>query len=574
MSNLADRHIERLRAKVLKRFTAKDIPEWLTEHTFLEGLPFSFKNHEYQEKIARDDSVEKVIKKCSQVGISELSLRESLALVNIIPGFVIAYTLPTAGFASTFSKTRVDPVIQSSRYLSDALDKRVDNSEVKRFSDSYIYFKGCSSSNAPISIPCSMLVHDEVDFSSEEVMSQYESRLTHSKWKRKTRLSTPTLPDFGIDMHFKASRRHFNFVKCNHCNHQFVPDYYRDVHIPGYFGSLADIRKHTLTAIRWKEAAMHCPKCHGVPSLQPEHREWVVENTDENYVAAGYQVSPFDAPNIVSTPELVKTSTNYARQQDFVNYALGQAMEDKQATFTAEELNALFVDIDVAAHTYVIGLDLGMTCHLVVGAIPANGGLFVVHAEKIPVGELRARLPKISLQWNTSVIVSDSQPYTESIISMQVNMTNLWGAVYTKSKSVEIFSVKLQEEDEKKGRELVRQVNINRDKAFDSYMADVRAGLVAFKNCEMKQEIINHHLDMKRMKVFDDSNEIMYTWKKSTVGEDHFHHAMCYLYIAARLKGTAHISSISSFSIKTFALPEKVLNPVDAAWAAKRGWGK
>jgi len=101
-------HIERLRAMVLTRFTASQVPDWLMKHTKIAGRPFSFKNHEYQETILRDSSQEKVIIKPSQVGLSEISVRAALALVNIISPYNIAYTLPTAGFAGTFAKTRCD----------------------------------------------------------------------------------------------------------------------------------------------------------------------------------------------------------------------------------------------------------------------------------------------------------------------------------------------------------------------------------------------------------------------------------------------------------------------------------
>jgi hypothetical protein len=566
-------HVERLRAMVLSRFTAAQVPDWLIKHTKLGGRPFSFKNHEYQEVILRDDSQEKVIIKPSQVGLSETSIRTALALANIISPYTIAYTLPTAGFASMFVKTRLDPVIATSPYARDALNTAVDNSEVKMFGESFIHFRGCAAGNAAISIPVDHLMHDEVDFSDQEVLSQYESRITHSEYKRKTKLSTPTLPDFGIDAEFKASRRHFNMVKCNHCNHWFQPDYYKHVRVPGFLGDLREVNKSHLPRIRWQEAALHCPDCGGVPSLQPEFREFVCENPTENHVAAGYQVSPFDAPNIITCASLVKTSTNYKRPQDFVNFGLGLAMEDKDATFTREELEALFVRVEGRAPTFVMGLDLGITSHLMVAAVGEDESMLVVHAEKVPVGALRTRIPELSLQWNVSVIVSDSQPYTETIIAMQANMPNLFGAVYIRSKAVEIYNVKMQEEDEKKGKELVRQVNINRDKAFDAYMGAVRGGMVAFQDTPERQDIVQHHLDMKRGKIFDDSNEIAYTWKKSALGNDHYHHAALYTYIASKLKGTAHVSSISSFAVRTILLPEKVLNPADEFWAKRRGWG-
>jgi hypothetical protein len=567
-------HIERLRAMVLQRFSYTDVPEWLIKHTKspkVIGAPFSFKGREYQLAILKDPSQEKVVIKPSQVGISELTLRVAVALANIISPLSIAYTLPTAGFASLFVKTRLDPIINTSPYLKANVNPELDNSEVKGFGDGLIYFKGCAAGNAAISIPVDVLIHDEVDFSDSEVLTQYESRITASEHKMKFKLSTPTVPGYGIHEEFANSRRNHNFCKCNHCNHWFLPDYWDHVKIPGYKGDLHDIKKANLPSIDWQNAVILCPNCGKVPSLMPEHREWVVENPGENHVAAGWAIQPFDAPTIVSIPSLVKTSTNYSRAQDFSNFALGKAMEDKDTTFSREELNALFTTSDYAAPTYVIGLDLGLTCHLAVGAVASDGSIFVVHTELIPIGGLKPRLQAISAQWNVSVIVSDSQPYFETILSLQERMPNLWGAVYNNTTTLQLFQVKLQAEDDKSGKTLIRQVTINRDRTFDAYMDAVRQGKIGFKDSANKSLIIEHHLDMKRVKTWDKSGEIVYTWSKSKVGNDHFHHTCgAYLYTASQILGTAHVTSRSTFSMYGLRVPEKVLSPKDDFFAPRR----
>ena len=199
LDRISSMHIERLRSATLNKFSVDTIPEWITTHTKIGGENYSFVDHEYQERILRDTSREVNVRKCSQVGLSETSARLALALVAVLPKYTVAYTLPTAGFAQTFMRTRVDPIIQSSPFLSELVHATTDNAEVKRFGESYLYLKGSQSSNAPISVPCDHLIHDEIDFSDPETISQYHSRITHSKYKRKTRLSTPTAPGRGID---------------------------------------------------------------------------------------------------------------------------------------------------------------------------------------------------------------------------------------------------------------------------------------------------------------------------------------------------------------------------------------
>lgn len=380
MDNVIEDHINRVRTSVLKRHTAASIAKWITENTTYAGQPYSYHDHEFQESILSDTSVDVVVVKCSQVGLSEVGVRMALALVNVLRPYTVAYTLPTAHFAGTFTKTRIDPVIEGSKAMRGNIHKTNDNTEVKQFGDSFLYVRGAASSNAPISIPVDHLIHDEVDFSDQEVLGQYVSRLTHSKWRRTTKISTPTLPGFGIHKAFQETRRHYNMCKCHHCGHWFMPDYYKHVKIPGYTGHLLEITKTTLAKVRYQEAALHCPSCGAVPSLQKEHREMVCENPSENLLGAGYQVTPFDAPNIIQIPYLIAASTKYDRIQDFVNFNLGLAAEDNEATLTRADFDNVFVQADAPEGVvYVMGVDVGNTYHFAIGAVDAWGGIFTVH---------------------------------------------------------------------------------------------------------------------------------------------------------------------------------------------------
>ena len=554
MSNITLNHLNRLRTAVLKRHSAASIAKWITENTTYAGQPYSYAEHEYQERILSDQSPEVNVRKCSQVGLSECSARMALSLVNVISPYTVAYTLPTAHFAGTFAKTRIDPVIEGSKVMRDAIHKASDNSEVKRFGDSFLFIRGAASSNAPISIPCDHLVHDEVDFSDQEVLGQYQSRLTHSKWKRVTRLSTPTLPNFGIDKSFQGSRRHFNMVKCHHCGHWFVPDYYKHVKVPGYLNDLREVNKQTLTRIRWEEAALHCPKCEGVPSLAHENREWVCENPGENHTGAGYQVSPFDAPTIITPSYLVKASTSYDRIQDFQNFNLGVPAEDKEATLTREDFINLFVtDLVGSGYAFVMGVDVGNVYHFTVSAVDSWGDMFVVLAEQVPMGRAKARYFELKQQYRAVCTVIDSGPHAETVMSIQDRDPNCYASVYMRSKGIHTHTVVNKEDNLDSGQTFVRQVNVNRSRAFDAYMNFIRENHLKIRSSDEDEVIIQHHTDMKRVKVYDnDSGEMQYSWQKSS-GVDHYHHSFLYSWIASRIRGVGRPTIIlPTSSVFTF----------------------
>lgn len=533
------------------------VAKWVSEKTNLAMQPFSFHNHEYQEKILGDTSRDVAVRKCAQVGISEVSVRMSLALVNVISPYTLAYTLPTAAFAGTFTKTRIDPIINDSKELKRSIHRTNDNSEIKQFGESFLFIRGAASSNAPISIPCDHLVHDEVDFSDQEVLSQYTSRLAHSKWKRTHKFSTPTLPNYGVDMAFQESRRHFLMTKCDHCGHWFIPDYYKHVRIPAFFGDLREINKQALASLGWREAYVECPQCGGKPSLQIENREWVCENPDEQHVAAGYQVSPFDAPNVIRPGDLVESSTKYERLQDFVNFALGLPAQDSEATLVHDDFIGMFIrDQPGTGVTYVMGIDVGNVYHFVVAAVDAWGDMMVVLTEQVPMGQARKRYRELRAQFRVSCTVIDSQPHAETVMALQDEDQNLFASVYVRSKAIVTHVVVDKEEEGEKGRAFQRQVNINRNRAFDGYMNYLRENHLRIMETAERNTIINHHVSMKRVKTYDvESGELMYSWQK-TDGIDHYHHAFVFCWIASKIRGVSRslislpLTKIHSFRVK------------------------
>lgn len=547
-------HMQRLRAGANQAQALSEVSRWIAENTYLGGNPFSFSGHEYQERILNDTSRDIVIRKCSQVGISELAVRRSLALCGMIRNFTCIYTLPTAHFAATLMKTRVNPVIQSSPYLRELVSD-IDNVEVKQIGGSFLYLKGSASGNAPISIPCDCLVHDERDFSDPLILSQYTSRLSHSKHKMRFNLSTPTLPGKGIDHDFSRSRRHFMFVKCSCCGHHFVPSYYDHVRIPGFNGELLDISKRNLHTTKFTEAFVECPNCGGKPSLLPDYREWVLENPDDNHVAAGFQVSPFDAPTIVSPAYLVEASTNYSAQADFVNFALGLPFFSSEAVLAPEEIRACITRERFVGGAHVMGVDLGKTCHIVVASVSWDGALQIVHTEEVMLQKLRERYTDLRIKYRVRSAVIDSLPYTDTVLALQAIDQNLWASVYTQSRGVDLFTVKQRDEDAESGIQQLRQINVARDRTFDALMAFIRSGQFSKFSDDNDDIFVAHCTDMRRVKDWNPvRSEMAFKWVKSEDGEDHFWFALSYAFLAKHILGTSVGNSASLPLLSTFKL--------------------
>ena len=133
----------------------------------------------------------------------------------------------------------------------------------------------------------------------------------------------------------------------------------------------------------------------------------------------------------------------------------------------------------------------------------------------------------------------DSQPYFDTLVRMQQKDPYLWGAMYTSSKEFDVYKLKEKPADAEMAQLWVRQVDINRNRAFDSLLEAMRAGEVYIVRNELSGKIRTHLQDMKRIRALDANNEFTYQWKKSGKGDDHFHHALLYAWVASKLIGLA-----------------------------------
>lgn len=375
------------------------LSEWMCKHTYLDGNPFSFKNHEYQPHIVDDPHSRKNIKKCSQVGLSELSVRITLAFLGVSRSKRAIYTLPTSRFASKFSKDRFDPVIEESPFLSNSRIKSADSAEMKRLGSSTLYLNGTFGQSSAISIPAHLLVHDEIDFSDDSVVATYQSRLRHAEedeygFKGITyRFSTPTVKGFGISDHFDRSTQNYYFVKCSKCNHRGAPDFFRDVVLPGYDGDMAKFSKSDAENPYYNlsEAYLACPKCgHNLEQdlKDPTRREWVSLNPSAR--EAGWQVSPFDVPHYNSIPSLLLQASTYKRIGDWHNFTLGLEYEDADNTFLSDPFTkghaTTWTPPSVGAYGTFAGVDVGKITHLVIGK-EVDGRPHIIFAEKIKMDQ-------------------------------------------------------------------------------------------------------------------------------------------------------------------------------------------
>jgi hypothetical protein len=528
-------HIARLKTAVSETYDLAQVPKWITDHTYLKGEKYSFKGHEFQEKVLSDTSRVVNTQKCSQIGMSEAQSRWVMGVCEIFPSFSVILTFPFSSDASDFCRTRIDPFIETSPRLRAAMHPDINNSDMKRINDSMLYLRGTNGKTQAISTPADAIVSDELDRSDPDVLGQFTSRLTHSNYKLRRNFSTPTIEGWGIALEMETSRRFKNLCKCHHCNHVFLPDYEEHVKIPDWSNDLKSITKTNLHKTRYLEAVLLCPHCGKEPSLAPEHREWVQENTLDNFEAAGFYISPFDAPAVITPTSLVVAGTSYAKYSEFRNQNLGKTSEEASEAMTLQDLNQSKTITSLeSTQPHALGADMGLICHVCIGRLTLEGQFLIVHRETVTLGMFEHRKAELCRKYRVMITVCDSQPYVDMIQRLQKTDKNLYGGVYHSS-------IKKFEGDPDEGKLPIHTATINRDKAFDELLGKFKNREVAIFTQEdtLDEAYDKACLDMKRVQVFDTHQELHYTWVKSKTAVDHWHHATLYLYTACRLRATA-----------------------------------
>jgi hypothetical protein len=527
---------DRMESGISNKFSHERLPDWIEQNTYLAGRNFSFEGHEYQKFILSRKKPHRAVKKCSQLGISELKARVVLAMAYLIPGFNQILTLPTTGFANIFSKTRVAPIIQSSELLSDALDRINDSAELKQIGDSLIYIRGTFSANAAISVPADALYHDEVDFSDQETLTSFQSRLTHSKYKWRWNTSTPTVAGYGIDRDFRDTNRYVQVVRCCHCAHVFLPDYRSQVVVPDYSGDVFELDKSRLYRLpRWRDSYLGCPKCRKKVDLSPAYREWVCENPDIEYGGDGIQLTPFDGPTFITVPNLLEARTRYKRLTDFINFNLGLCHADADSGLSLVDFEVMCALEAFRGFGFVCGIDMGLICHLVVMQVGVEGKT-IVQVLTCEVKKLEETLMKLNRRYSFISIVADAMPYTETVMRLQSVFPMLYGAIYVVKASMLPYALRDTEQADSKGVLEQRQIDINRNVSLDALMYEIRdqrIAMVTADSAEYLEDFSNHLVDMKRVKREIEDKQELVVWHKSEQGEDHFHHALHYANVAS-----------------------------------------
>lgn len=511
----------------------KDLPQWICKNTTLRGSPWSFKDHEFQIEIVRDQSPEIDIMKCSQVGMSEVQARSALGILSIMSGKTLIYVMPHNRLAAIFAKSRVDPIIEGSHALKAQVRTGSDSSMMKQIGSSFIHFAGAESERSAISIPAQILIVDEYDFCKMKVLGLFNSRVRHAQDEAiKHRFSTPTVSNYGIARRYAMSSRKRYMVKCVYCNHWQATNFTADVVIPGFDKSFNEIGKDDFLNAAYKFeqaylACQHCKKEIDSSLAIAERREWVASFPMKQ---TGYAVKPFDLISHNATVSIIQQRLGYESDQDYWNYVHGEPLDTDQNKINDAVVDQCTVGDEIlGGEGWCLGIDVGKVCHIVVSK-RAGGRRVVAWIGKVRLtaGPLLPQIQEIADKYTFSRIVIDAGPD----VSLPAGLQGKYGhqfvnpCVYVKPKKGEMTWYVLKQE--------TGVVNASRTRALDNFVDTVNKGKWQWPKCALMKEAREHMQQMVRVEQADDEGEIEAVWETAST-TNHFFHAAFYAHCAMEM---------------------------------------
>jgi len=199
-----------------------------TNNLQLQSGKFTLTGHEYQIEPMSSDAQVRCYMKAAQGGWTELEVLRTLwGMINGHYPKGVLYGFPTESDVSDFTKARFDPLISDNYEVVGKYIQNTNSVNIKRIGTGMLYLRGFRStsrvggykedSSRLRSIPVDKVVRDERDLMSNTMVAMSNERLGHSDVKEQVDLSTPTIPDYGIDLVWQKSDQRYWYRKCRKC---------------------------------------------------------------------------------------------------------------------------------------------------------------------------------------------------------------------------------------------------------------------------------------------------------------------------------------------------------------------
>lgn len=485
-----------------------------------------FTNRPWLRLIYKDRADRMVIKKASQVGLTDFAINTTFA--HAMRGEAVLYVLPRDKDVYNFTPRRIDKLINSSDFLraNCAVERKAsDTKSQKTLFGTDCHFVGSQAAENFYEKPCDVLIIDEFDKCAQDNLPYAYDRLASSDKERWYKFGNPTILGTGIDKEFDLSDRKHWMLKCPACNeHQVI----------GWHTHCVDEAEGGFV-LKHPDAPI-CSKC-GKPIDRLMAGEWVAEFPDRD--VSGYAVSQLFArvssENVIAglLSEFNAARSNPSALQRFYNNVLGEPYRAVGAALSHELLGACAGELTLAGHNalsgpVIGGADVGAVIHLHISKI-VNGKrhkVFIGHCQTFE------ELARLSKQYGVQRGVIDALPEKHKVAEF-LAANHRWFCCYYNLEAGNKSAIEIDHR--------TRTVRTNKTASCDETYATWVAGQVVLPvNWQGLDggDFLDQMLAPTRIYVehATDSSKDRWEWREGSKADHHFH-ADNYERIAADLYG-------------------------------------
>lgn len=427
----------------------------------------------------------------------------------------IIYWMPTDASVSDFVKTKVDTFILENEEIAKSMrgggKKMESNTQgLKYLYGTALFFRGLRSRTNVKSISADASFFDEFDEADPEQVTQARKRMSASFVKASIDLSTPTIPDFGIDKRFQESdQRHYCF-KCPSCSKYNI----LEENWPTCFEQDKDGDYYA--ACRYCKSKLDLTKGTWFSTVESKIR--------------GYQISQLYSP-FVTPNEIMNDYHSTEFMGHFYNHVLGLPYLSAEDRVTADMVLNLCDPMRSTPPSYlkqtVMGVDVGSFLHTTILDPQTNRVIWAGTPREF------SELDTIMLKFNVKDVVIDALPETRKVREfINKHKHKAWMCYYN---------------DGQKGsyswNEVERIVSVNRTESLDFGTLSIIDKKISFpQRSALWEEFARHCGNIaKTPEENRETGAIRYVYKK--LGPDHYRHSLNYAQIAAsRLRNGPVIS--------------------------------
>lgn len=359
------------------RQAMENIPSYFIELHKIKnesGVEIEFTDHYFMRDIYDDLSPLQVTLKAPQVGETTKAIFKTLWVAHKMKKDII-YTLPTQSDIQEMAGGKVNRMIAQNPILKTWV-KDHDTVEQKAVGNNIIYYRGTFTNKAAMMVASSLNVHDEVDASNQQVLTQYETRLQAQADGWRWYFSHPSLVDYGVDVYWQQSDKKEWFVTCTQC--------------------------HVKQQLKFPDNIDFDKKCYKCSICSTElsddtrrYGEWIATSKG---MYSGYHISQLMCAWIPAS-KIIDDFNNKPKDY-FYNYVLGLPFAGAENKISKAQVLANCIPrVNDQSGQIIIGVDSGLPIHYVIGN---EQGIFYYGTCK----SWRA-IEQLMLNWKQSIVIAD-----------------------------------------------------------------------------------------------------------------------------------------------------------------------